>query len=135
MILNLSPSAHVLELAPNVTAIICTGECLEQVGLPTVALDVESGEVVPLTDAAFRPDAGELDDVATLLGCAPESRVLKAVSELAIDQARAQFPQSPAADAKQATTRLAREPDADPFEALLASCDAALARPNPWQRT
>jgi len=137
MIENFEPSPALRSSAPTVTALIYTGDGEKPVDLGDLALCVETGEVVPLSEPAFavaigRPpppstasgDSPVLAAVADLLGCDATLEAFNRVASLALLQA-SQNVSAPLAQATPATAAAVEERMAKSFHALLAEMDAA----------
>ncbi|KZC30810.1 hypothetical protein [Rhodanobacter denitrificans] len=132
MIEIFNPPPVLLDVAPEVTGIVCTAEPAEPVSLADLALDVASGGLVPLDVPIFvaapAPGAASeqaaLEDVVSLLGCPPRWDALRTVAAMALAHARANRA-SP--EEGEAPIRPVSSPTAAPpsFEEMLAVMEAA----------
>lgn len=147
MIENLMPSAPLLALAPNITAVICTAESASAVAPATVALGCASGDVWPLTLPTFTDGERDGDhscllapgptvaDVSEQLGCSASADVLLTVRDQALECVRTALTTRGTADEVRENRASSRprptvmQPAS--FESLLASLEASLATPAP----
>ncbi|MEY2117302.1 hypothetical protein [Rhodanobacter sp. FW106-PBR-R2A-1-13] len=89
------PPCELLELAPEVTAIVCTAAPSDAVSLACLALDVASGGLVPLNEPVFVGMSGghaceaatPIVDLSARLGCGADPALLRDVASRALAHA------------------------------------------------
>lgn len=131
-----TPPPVLLDVAPEVTGIVCTAEPAEPVSLADLALDVASGGLVPLDVPIFvappspgaASEAAALEDVVLRLGCPPRWDALRNVAAMALAHARAQHASAEAGEVpiRPVATPTVMPPSFDEMLAVMEAAEAAM---------